>query len=127
MTQNQEWEPWILYILEAVTQTSKWTSEKIKAVRMLNDETIDYVRRQASKIYSRELVDLIIFVQPYCRIQNLVDEGIAKRETAAAYLKKLCEIGVLEEKKIGREKIFIHPKLMELLKSDGNDYEKYKA
>lgn len=126
VTQNQEWEPWILYILEAVTQTSKWTSEKIKAMRMLNDEARDYVRSQAPKIYSRELVDLI-FVQPYCRIQNLVDEGIAKRETAAVYLKKLCEIGVLEEQKVGREKIFIHPKLMELLKSDEHVYEKYKA
>jgi Fic family protein len=59
-------------------------------------------------------VDLI-FVQPYCRIGNVVDAGIAKRQAASEYLKKLCAIGILKEVKAGREKLFIHPQLLKLL------------
>ena len=57
----------------------------------------------------------MIFVQPYCRIGNLVDAGIAQRQSASIYLKRLCEIGVLEERKVGREKLFINPAFLRLL------------
>ncbi len=125
VTTRQEWEAWLLFMLEGIAVTARWTSDKIMAIRSLNEDTRRYVKDQLPKIYRHELVD-IIFVQPYCRIQNLVDEDIAQRETAAQYLKKLCEIGVLKELKVGREKLFIHPKLMELVKSDENSFSRYE-
>lgn len=125
VTQKQEWEPWILYMLSAVSETARWTAGKILAIRDLMDETIQYIRRQLPKIYTRELVETI-FVQPYCRISNLVDQNIARRETASAYLKSLCEIGVLQEERVGRDKIFIHSKLMRLLTSAEHAFEIYK-
>ena len=54
----------------------------------------EHVRTAAPKIYTRELVDAI-FEQPYCRIANLVQAGIAKRQTASIYLGKLANLGVL--------------------------------
>ena len=48
------------------------------------ESTTDYVRAQLPKIYSYELVQLI-FEQPYCRISNLVERDIAKRQTASTY------------------------------------------
>lgn len=45
----------------------------------------DCARKQLPVIYSRELVD-VIFEQPYSRIGNLVDRGIAKRQAASRYL-----------------------------------------
>jgi len=74
------------------------------------------MRRDAPQIYSRELVDLI-FEQPYCRIGNLVDAGLAHRQTASTHLKKLCNICILREEKSGREKLFINPALLSTLKS----------
>jgi len=124
VTNEQKWEQWILYMLDAVEQTAKWTREKIVAIRDLMAHTADFVRQTLSAIYSYELVELI-FVQPYCRIGNLVDAKIAKRQTASVYLKQLCEIGVLQEIKSGREKLFIHPKLMRLLTQDGNEFLRY--
>jgi len=44
------------------------------------------------------------------RIRNVVDAGIAKRRTAAVYLGQLCDAGVLDEVKVGREKLFINPR-----------------
>jgi hypothetical protein len=68
-------------------------------------------------VYGRELVELI-FVQPYCRIKNVVDSGIAQRQTAATYLQQLTHIGVLHEAKVAREKLFINPRLMWLLTTE---------
>jgi Fic family protein len=80
----------------------------------LLESAAEKVRLDAPKIYSRELVELI-FVQPYCRISNLVEAGIAQRQSASRYLKQLCAIGVLEERRGGREKLFINPALLRLL------------
>ncbi|MGI9285732.1 MAG: protein adenylyltransferase Fic, partial [Pseudomonadales bacterium] len=91
VTREQAWEPWLLYMLEAIRSTAQWTMHKIMAVRELADHTAEYVREGLPKIYSRELID-IIFEQPYCRIANLVDAKIAKRQTASVYLKKLVNI-----------------------------------
>jgi hypothetical protein len=76
------------------------------------------------KIYSRELVD-VIFEQPYCRIANLVEKDIAQRQAASRYLKGLVEPGVLREMPFGKEKLFIHPKLMQLLSRDSNTFGPY--
>ncbi len=124
VTVDDAWEPWVVYLLEAVRDTAQWTTKKIHAIRDLLRETTAYVKEKVPSLYSRELVELT-FVQPYCRISNVVDAGIAKRQTASEYLKELCEIGVLNEVKSGREKLFIHPRLMTVLKSEEHVVPKY--
>ena len=124
VTSEQAWEPWLLYMLEGVESTAQWTTQKIISIRDLADHTAEYVREQLPKIYSRELIDTI-FEQPYCRINNLVEADIAKRQTASEYLKKLENIGVLAEQRVGRERPYIHPKLIELITQDKNDFGHY--
>lgn len=119
VTKEEDWESWIIYLLKAVEETSDWTTAKIAAIRKLNEITIAHIRAALPKIYTRELVE-VIFEQPYCRISDLVTRGIAKRQTASEYLKKLESIGVLREEQVGREKLFVHPKLMGLLTRDSN-------
>ena len=125
VTREQAWESWLLYMLEAVASTAKWTTQKILSIHNLADHTAEYAREQLPKIYSRELID-VIFEQPYCRISNLVEANIAKRQTASEYLKKLVGIGVLIEHQAGRERIFVHPKLMQLITKDSNEFRAYK-
>lgn len=117
VTRDGAWQDWIAFMLDAVAQTARWTGDKIRAIQALHSQATDFVRTHAPKIYSRELVDAL-FVQPYCRIQNLVDGGIAKRQTASVYLKQLADLGMLVEVKVGREKLFLHPNFVRLLTSD---------
>lgn len=124
VTRNSAWEDWVLFMLKGVEETSNWTVAKIAAIRKLQAETVDHVRKAAPKTYSHELVNLI-FEMPYCRIQNVTEREIAKRETASRYLKELVKIGILEERPVGREKLFVHPKLMALLTRDTNDWLPY--
>jgi len=124
VTRHGAWEPWILFMLQAVEETAQWTTAKIAAIRSLAEHTASYIREKQTKIYSRELVD-VIFEQPYCRIANLVDKKIAQRQAASSYLKELVNIGVLKELQVGREKLFTHPKLMQLLTRDNNQFAAY--
>lgn len=125
VTKTDEWEAWVLFMLKGVEETAHWTVAKIAALRTLQKHTTDFVRQAAPKIYSHELLDLI-FELPYCRIQNVTEKEIAVRQTASGYLKELVKLGVLEEKSVGREKLFIHPKLMKLLTHDSNEFAPYK-
>jgi Fic family protein len=126
VTKNQHWQNWIIFMLHAVEITAGWTSGKIAAVRELIEQTTEYVRNQLPQIYSHELME-VIFEQPYCRIQNLVEQNIAKRQTASTYLKHLSDIGVLQETRAGKEKLFVHPKLIQLLTQDSNKFSPYTA
>lgn len=114
ITREGQWEAWILYMLRAVADTARWTTDRIRAIRSLLQDTAEKMRQEAPQIYSRELAELI-FEQPYCRIGNLVDAGLAHRQTASTHLKKLCDIGILREEKAGREKLFINPGLLNVL------------
>lgn len=124
VTQNQQWREWVLYMLKAVEYTARWTTDKIAATRTLIEVTTRYIQDRLPKVYSHELIE-IIFQQPYCRIGNLVERGIAKRQTASGYLQQLCDLGVLREIKVGREKLFLHSKLVALMTNDGNRIEPY--
>jgi Fic family protein len=125
ITAQGDWEAWILFMLDAVRETAQWTTQKMQAIRQLMEVTAEYVKENRPKVYDRDLLDLI-FVQPYCRIANVVDAGIAYRQTAASYLKELCEIGVLEETKVGREKLFIHPRFLQLLTAESHTVIPYQ-
>ena len=124
VTREDAWEEWIIYMLDAIRETAVWTTDKIAAIRKLQAHTQQFVREQKPALYTRELIELI-FVQPYCRIQNLVDAELGHRQTASVHLKQLCDIGVLQELKSGREKIFIHPKFVTLLTQDQHDFSPY--
>ncbi|AAF41784.1 protein adenylyltransferase Fic [Neisseria meningitidis] len=126
VTERQDWESWIIYILDGVADTADWTVSKIDAIRRLFEQTRQHIRTHAQGIYTHELVNLL-FEQPYTRIANLEAAGIAKRQTASKYLKELSDIGVLQEIVIGRDKLFIHPRLMELLRGEGNSFTSFQS
>ena len=89
--------------------------ERIFSIRNLLDETQELVKTQAPKIYSKDLVELL-FTQPYCKIQFLVEAGIAKRQTASVYLQTLERLGLLTSQKAGRDVYYINHHLMEKLR-----------
>lgn len=115
VTENAEWEPWILFMLNAVETTSRQTMDQIGEIINLLEETLAMAREKLpERVYSKELIELL-FEQPYCKVKNLVDRGIAKRQTAADYLRELEEAGILKSKQVGRENLFLNVRLYELL------------
>lgn len=66
-------------------------------------------------VYRKELVELL-FEQPYCKIEFVVDKLNVERIAAARYLKDLESIGSVEWQKVGRETLYINKELIEILK-----------
>lgn len=124
VTSAHEWEPWILYMLDAVEVTAIWTLEKIVAIRKMMDQATELLIAKSHKIYSRELIELI-FSKPYCRISDVTKMEIAKRQAASTYLKQLVSLDILFEEKVGRDKIFIHKDYLELLSNDDHAVPAY--
>ena len=124
VTRAAEWERWLIFMLRGVEHTATWTLAKIAAVRELAEHTAEHVRARLPKIYSRELLD-VLFQQPYCRIADLVEAGLVARQAASRHLKALASAGVLEERAVGREKLFVHTKLLRLLTDEAHGWERY--
>ena len=52
-TRTGAWQPWPLFMLQAVEETAGWTTAKIAAIRALAEHTTAHVRKRLPKIYSR--------------------------------------------------------------------------
>ena len=115
VTSNGAWIDWVLYFLDAIAETSRWTLSKILAIQELMNESCVFIKSEAPSLYSKELVEFL-FTQPYVRIQNIVEFSEVGRDTASKHLKILSDIGFLKELKRGRDKLFINHKFLNLLK-----------
>lgn len=120
VTSNQDWEAWLLYMLAGVEDTARWTLGIIERVRRLQEQTAETIRANEPKLYSRELVE-VLFRQPYSRIEHLVDAGIARRQTASKYLNRMANLGIVEERRRGRDKLFVNVRLLSALEGSGGD------
>lgn len=112
---NGNWEGWVLFILSAVEDTARQTNNQIKSINRLFLKLQDKIKENAPKLYNKELLELL-FEQPYCKIEFLVDRLNVSRVTASKYLSGLEKIGILQSKKIWKEIIYINIELFELLK-----------
>jgi Fic family protein len=103
-------------MLHAIEQTAQVTRERILAIRDALNESLERVRCDLPKIYSKDLVELL-FRQPYCKIRFLEAAGIAQRKTASHYLQELARIGLLSSVKAGREVYYLNNALLKILSS----------
>ncbi len=115
VTEKNEWEEWILYMMSAVNETSKDTIDRVGRIRSALEITMEEVRDKLPTIYSKELIELL-FKQPYCKVKFIEEAGIAKRQTAAKYLKNLEKLDILESMQIGREMLYLNKRLIEIFK-----------
>ncbi len=114
VTEKNDWESWVLYMLQGVEETALQTIDRIVEIRQLMDVTCEKVKQELPVIYSKELVE-ILFEKPYTKIESLVSKDIAVRQTASKYLKDLEEIGVLKSQKCGKENVYLNTELVKLL------------
>lgn len=110
---DQDWESWILYMLEGVAQTSKGTIEDIISIREQMMEAKHQIRKQFS-FYSQDLINHI-FRHPYTKINHLREDLRVSRPTATKYLDELSDAGFLDKVKQGRDNYYINSQLLAVL------------
>lgn len=114
VTEQGAWIDWVMYMLEAIETTALETQQRVTGINTAMEKARELVKAKAPKIYSKDLIE-VIFEHPYCKIRFLEEAGLAKRQTAGAYLQTLEEIGLLRSIKMGREQYFINEELVKVL------------
>lgn len=113
-----EWEPWLLYMINAVSETAKETTELVFGIKELMSEYKNRIKRDHPKLYSHELVNNL-FRHPYTRIEYVIEEVGVGRQTAGRYLDQLTQSGLLEKVKVAQSNYYINAPLVRLLSQNG--------
>ncbi|MEX0619765.1 MAG: Fic family protein, partial [Pseudohongiellaceae bacterium] len=113
---EDKWEPWLLFMLDGVEQTSRQSVSMIRSIRELMKDCKKRMREELPKIYSQELLNNL-FRHPYTKIEFVERDLKVSRLTATKYLDQLTEKEVLEKQKRGRTNYYINKPLFELLTS----------
>lgn len=116
VTENQDWESWILFMLEMVEFTAVKGLQRINKVRSLMEEMATEIRETLPKLYTKELIE-ILFRLPYTKRKFLIDAKLGTPKTVGNYLIELENSGFLLSEKIGKEKLYLNHRLMEILNS----------
>jgi len=111
--ETNNWEEWILYMVEGIEQTAIETIGLITDIKelMLNFKN---KLRDNYKFYSQDLLNNL-FKHPYTKIEFIVNDLNVSRITAANYLNKLAEDGLIRKEKLGTSNYYINEQLFELL------------
>lgn len=110
---ENSWEDWLLFIINAVEQTAKETIELIIRIKGLMLE-YKHKLRDNYKFYSQDLLNNL-FKHPYTKIEFLVNDLGVSRLTAANYLNKLADDNMLQKIKYGTGNYYINTALFNLL------------
>jgi Fic family protein len=107
------WEDWVQYLLEAVEQTAGQTIATVQAIKTA---LFDYKQRIRSgyKFYSQDLINNL-FMHPYTKIEFVQRDLGVSRITATKYLEALTEGGFLQKQKVGRGNYYVNLALNKVL------------
>jgi len=116
VTEHQDWEPYLLYMLDMVEQSAVRGVQRISTINRAMELMSNDIASRLPKIYSRELIEAL-FRLPYVKRRHLTDMNLGTAKTAGSYLTALEEQGFLKSTKVGKEKLYINWRLMEILES----------
>lgn len=114
VTEHEDWEAWILYMLEMIEYTSKRGLQRLNDVTKLMQTMAEEIKSSTPKAYSKDLVE-ILFRLPYVKRQFLIDAGLGTPKTVGNYLMELENTGFLRSEKVGKEKLYLNHRLMSIL------------
>ncbi len=117
VTEEDNWENWILYTLDMVECTALKGREQIARIEKLIAEMATEIQTRVSpKIYSKDLME-VLFKLPYTKRSFLIAAGIGNLKTVGLYLNELEKAGFLKSEYVGKEKLYLNTELMKILKN----------
>ena len=111
--ETDNWEDWILYMLDSVEQISKETIVLIGKIRDLIYEYKNLLRSNY-KFYSQDLLNNL-FKHPYTKIEFVENDLGVSRITASKYLNLLAKDKILRKEKLGTGNYYVNEKLIKIL------------
>lgn len=106
---------WLIWLLNGITETSKSTIDLIKCIKSLMDDYTESIKENFPKMYSKELVENL-FKHPYTKIDFIITDLQVSKPTATQYLNNLIKIGLLKKEKRWKTNYYINERLFNLFK-----------
>ena len=113
--ETNDWEPWLLYLIRGVEETSKLTIGLIEAIRNLMNSYEERIKKDLPKIHSHELLNNL-FRHPYTKIEAVQGDLGVSRLTASKYLSALTEKGFVEKHRSGKYNYYVNRPLIRIFK-----------
>lgn len=113
VTGKNNWNDWVMYILTAITKTAQLTTKNIKQLLTLKEETEHEMRELMGSKFNHDLLQMM-FRLPYLKVDMLVKQNIAQRQSASAWLNRMAEANIVVIQKVGRTNYFINQKLLDI-------------
>jgi Fic family protein len=112
---DNDWEAWVLYVLEGIEVVAKQSIELIKAIKELMLNYKHHIRTNY-RFYSQDLVNNL-FKHPYTKIEFLEQDLNIERRTAAKYLNALAkdDFNILTKIKVGKQNYYVNNGLMDVI------------
>lgn len=117
VTENNDWESYIIYMLDMIETTARKGLIRLGMVNSLMESMTEEIKKVLPKVFSKDLIE-IIFKLPYTKRQFLIDAGLGTPKTVGNYLISLEEKGFLKSVRLGKEKLYLNHQLMGLLEND---------
>lgn len=115
VTKTNNYEPYILFMLDAVYETSCHTINIVKEISKAIMEVKHKIRDELKlNYYSQELINTL-FYMPYTKIAFIEEHLKITRKTASKYLNELCQHGILAKQRLGNNTYYINKKLTSIL------------
>jgi len=115
VSQRGDWKSWLLFMLRAIESTSNLTFRKINDIMSAKESILEYVKKDKREFRDPDDLVNFLFTQPFTKVKHFVDTGIYAENTARDYLNRLCDIQVLEKKKIRGHHYYLNIELYRIL------------
>ena len=110
---DDAWEEWVLYMLDAVEQTA---GQALGTIGHIKTALYHYKHRIRAefRFYSQDLINNL-FNHPYTKIEFLQRDLKVSRLTATKYIEALAEAGFVKKFKVGRSNYYVNVALNDIL------------
>lgn len=114
VTQRSAWKPWLIFMMEGVEQTAKYTNNLIDEILEQQAATLAY-GKQHLKWYT-DAFNEALFSQPYIKQIKMREVlGISSRTTLTKYAEQLVMLGIVSSKSDGKEVFYVNNDLLRIL------------
>ena len=114
VTQKQAWKEWVLFILEGVQMQAEETTHRVETMSRLKLKWKKRLKAEYPKLYSFEVLDYL-FGHAFYTQTHMSKKVSLSRPTVAKYLENLRDDGLLKDKRVGKERLYFIPELLEIL------------
>jgi Fic family protein len=115
VTEKGRWIDWLLFLLKGIEQTSEATCTVIQELLHQMQEATVLFRASYPGAYSKDLIETV-FSNPYCRVRFVEESLGVTRPTATQYLRKMVDLKLLSEVRVGRDLYYVNGRMVSALR-----------